>query len=94
MKRLSLFLLFHLFGRAFPLLLRLNSVPISVTVQFGGYFNQNGICTLADEGTYFWTSTEEDASRGFVRNLFSDAINLDKASVDKRFGLSVRCVQE
>lgn len=66
----------------------------SVTVEFGGYFNQSGICTLAGEGTYFWTSTEEDAARGFVRNLFSDANALEKASVDKKFGLSVRCVQE
>ena len=78
----------------FDALSAVDVADFSVTVQFGGYFNQNGICTLADEGTYFWTSTEEDASRGFVRNLFSDAINLDKASVDKRFGLSVRCVQE
>lgn len=66
----------------------------SVSVAFGGYFNQNGICALAGEGTYFWTATEEDASRGFVRNLFSDANALEKASVDKKFGLSVRCVQE
>lgn len=66
----------------------------AVTVVFGGYFNQNGICALAGEGTYFWTSSEEDASRGFVRNLFADANSLEKASVDKKFGLSVRCVQE
>ncbi len=66
----------------------------SVTVVFGGYFNQNGICALAGEGTYFWTASEEDASRGFVRNLFADANALEKASVDKKFGLSVRCVQE
>lgn len=66
----------------------------SVTVAFGGYFNQNGICTLMGEGTYFWTATEEDASRGFVRSLFSDANALDKASVDKKFGLSVRCVED
>ncbi len=66
----------------------------SVSVVFGGYFNQNGICALAGEGTYFWTASEEDASRGFVRNLFADANALEKASVDKKFGLSVRCVQE
>lgn len=66
----------------------------SVTVAFGGYFNQNGICALAGEGTYFWTASEEDASRGFVWNLFADANALEKASVDKKFGLSVRCVQE
>lgn len=70
------------------------TAEFAVTVRFGGYFNQSGICTLAEEGTYFWTSTEEDASRGFVRNLFSDANALEKASVDKKFGLSVRCVQE
>lgn len=78
----------------FDALSAVDVADFSVTVQFGGYFNQNGICTLVGEGTYFWTTNEEDASRGFVRNLFSDATNLDKASVDKRFGLSVRCVQE
>lgn len=78
----------------FDALSAVDVADFSVTVQFGGYFNQNGICALAGEGTYFWTTTEEDASRGFVRNLFSDATNLDKASVDKRFGLSVRCIQE
>jgi len=78
----------------FEALSAVDVADFSVTVKFGGYFNQNGICTLAGEGTYFWTTTEEDASRGFVRNLFSDAIAIDKASVDKRFGLSVRCVQE
>lgn len=71
-----------------------SQAAFAVTVRFGGYFNQSGICTLLGEGTYFWTSTEEDASRGFVRNLFSDAEALDKASVAKNFGLSVRCVQE
>lgn len=78
----------------FDTLSAVDVADFAVTVQFGGYFNQNGICTLVGEGTYFWTTNEEDASRGFVRNLFSDATNLDKASVDKRFGLSVRCVQE
>ncbi len=78
----------------FEALSAVDVADFSVTVQFGGYFNQNGICALAGEGTYFWTTTEEDGFRGFVRNLFSDATNLDKASVDKRFGLSVRCVQE
>lgn len=71
-----------------------DAADFSVSVAFGGYFNQNGICALAGEGTYFWTATEEDDSRGFVRNLFSDANALEKASVDKKFGLSVRCVQE
>lgn len=71
-----------------------SQAAFAVTVQFGGYFNQSGICTLLGEGTYFWTSTEEDSSRGFVRNLFSDAAALERASVAKNFGLSVRCVQK
>lgn len=78
----------------FELLSPESQAAFAVTVRFGGYFNQSGICTLAGEGTYFWTATEEDASRGFVRNLFSDAQAIEKASVDKKFGLSVRCVQE
>ena len=78
----------------FDALSPLDAADFAVTVEFGGYFNQNGICALAGEGTYFWTATEEDASRGYVRNLFSDATALDKASVDKRFGLSVRCVKD
>lgn len=78
----------------FELLSPESQAAFAVTVRFGGYFNQSGICTLAGEGTYFWTATEEDASRGFVRNLFSDAQAMEKASVDKKFGLSVRCVQE
>ena len=78
----------------FDALTPIDVAEFAVTIVFGGYFNQNGICALSGEGTYLWTATEEDASRGFVRNLFSDATALDKASVDKRYGLSVRCVQE
>lgn len=68
------------------------SDDFAFSVTFGGYFNQNKISAVMGEGAYFWTDAEEDAARAFARSTFSTDANVDKSSIDKRYGLSVRCV--
>lgn len=68
------------------------SDDFAFSAAFGGYFNQNKIFAVMGEGAYFWTDAEEDASRAFARSTFSTDANVDKSSIDKRYGLSVRCV--
>lgn len=70
------------------------AADFSVSTKFGGYFNQNGISTTVGEGAYFWSTNEDDATRGFARSFFAGESEFSKISVDKKFGLSVRCVQE
>jgi uncharacterized protein (TIGR02145 family) len=64
------------------------------SVTFGGYFNQNTIFTTVGEGAYFWTELQDDEARSFARSLLSDGESVDRISVNKTFGLSVRCVRD
>ncbi len=69
------------------------SDDFAFSATFGGYFNQNRIFTIVGEGAYFWTEVKDDDKRSFAKSMFSDGESVDRISVDKNFGLSVRCVQ-
>lgn len=47
---------------------------------------------LGDFG-YWWTSTAYDDLQGFGRNMFSDLHRLGVVHLDKRQGLSIRCIK-
>lgn len=42
----------------------------------------------------FWTSTEEDPNNGWYRWLFQSQSGVSRSSLSKRYGMSVRCVQD
>lgn len=43
---------------------------------------------------FWWSSTESSGSNAWYRGLFNDNVYVDLFNLDKRFGISVRCVRD
>ena len=60
----------------------------------GGYrFGATGEFNLMTTITYWWTSTEHDADRGWYRRLDSSSNSVYRASTSKKGGKYIRCVK-
>lgn len=60
----------------------------------GGYrFGGTGAFYWVTTITYWWTSTEDDADRGWYRRLDSSATGVYRASTSKKGGKYIRCVK-
>ena len=60
----------------------------------GGYRFSNGDFKLIDEGGCFWIYEESDKSNAKYSFLFYNNNFLSKGSLDKKSGLSVRCIKD
>ncbi|MFH0734556.1 MAG: FISUMP domain-containing protein [bacterium] len=58
---------------------------------FAGYRSNDGYFSFLGEGTYFWSSTENDAPHAYYLALGESGVSL--YDVDKEDGFSVRCLQ-
>ena len=60
----------------------------------GGYrFGGTGAFYWVTTITYWWTSTEDDADRGWYRRLDSSSTGIYRASTSKKGGKYIRCLQ-
>ena len=60
----------------------------------GGYrYGADGEFFLLTTITYWWTSTQHDADRGWYRRLDSSATGVYRASTSKKGGKYIRCVK-
>jgi uncharacterized protein (TIGR02145 family) len=61
----------------------------------GGYrYGVTGAFYLLTSITYWWTSTEHDADRGWYRRLDSSRSDIYKASTSKKGGKYIRCLKD
>lgn len=59
-----------------------------------GLRTQNGLYGNLGSCTYFWSSTEFDSTKGFVRALYSNYYLVSRTLPDKKYGCSVRCIKD
>jgi uncharacterized protein (TIGR02145 family) len=62
------------------------------TTLSGGLRNNLGFINLG-YFSYFWSASEDGASLGWTRNLIFDNDGVGRYNANKRFSLSVRCLQ-
>jgi len=65
----------------------------SFTALAGGYRFTSGSFSYLTFFGYWWTSTEADANTAWRRLLFNNRESINRVNYDKRYGFSVRCVQ-
>ena len=63
------------------------------TALAGGYRFTSGSFSYLSFFGYWWTSTEADATTAWRRLLFNNRDSINRMNYDKRYGFSVRCVQ-
>ena len=61
--------------------------------QAGGYRFTSGSFSYLTFFGYWWTATEADATTAWRRLLFNNRESINRMNYDKRYGFSVRCVQ-
>jgi len=59
----------------------------------GGYRFTSGSFSYLTFFGYWWTATEADANTAWRRLLFNNRESINRMNYDKRYGFSVRCVQ-
>ena len=59
-----------------------------------GYRYDNGLNTNSGSSAGFWTSTESDATNAWSRSINYDNAQISRISLNKKFGLSVRCLKD
>ncbi len=59
-----------------------------------GYRYDNGLNTNSGSSAGFWTNTESDATVAWSRSLNYDNAQISRTSLNKKFGLSVRCLKD
>ncbi len=59
----------------------------------GGYRFTSGSFSYLSFFGYWWTATEADATTAWRRLLFNNRESINRMNYDKRYGFSVRCVQ-
>jgi uncharacterized protein (TIGR02145 family) len=60
----------------------------------GGSRTWNGSFDRMGTYGYYWTATEQQGSFAWLRNLFHNAANFGRGSINKHNGFSVRCVKD
>jgi uncharacterized protein (TIGR02145 family) len=60
----------------------------------GGYRNITGGFSYLGSYGYWWSSTEEDATNGWVRSLFVQSGQISRTAFLKMNGASVRCIKD
>ena len=65
-----------------------SAYPGGYRLNYYGYFNGMGT------NTYFWSALEINTTSAWTRKLYYDNDNIFRSSSDKRYGFSVRCVQD
>lgn len=63
------------------------------TALAGGYRFTSGSFSYLSFFGYWWTATEADANTAWRRLLFNNRESINRMNYDKRYGFSVRCVQ-
>ncbi len=63
------------------------------TALAGGYRFTSGSFSYLTFFGYWWTATEADANTAWRRLLFNNRESINRMNYDKRYGFSVRCVQ-
>jgi uncharacterized protein (TIGR02145 family) len=63
------------------------ALPSGVRISFGSFFELGS-------NAYFWSSTEDDGSFAWSRNLKNENINVSRYNNDKTNGNSVRCIKD
>ncbi len=61
--------------------------------QAGGYRFTSGSFSYLTFFGYWWTATEADVNTAWRRLLFNNRESINRMNYDKRYGFSVRCVQ-
>ncbi len=59
----------------------------------GGYRFTSGTFSYLNFFGYWWTATESDANNAWRRLLFNSRESVNRMNYDKRYGFSVRCVE-
>jgi uncharacterized protein (TIGR02145 family) len=59
-----------------------------------GYRDMNGSFFLIQNEAYFWSSTESEAVKSWVRTLNGGTPSISRLGVLKSRGLSVRCIKD
>ncbi len=60
-----------------------------------GYHHINGTYSIYfHDYTYMWSSDEDGGTNAWRRNLAYSTAQISRASIDKAFGFSVRCIQD
>ncbi|MCX7725544.1 MAG: fibrobacter succinogenes major paralogous domain-containing protein, partial [Chitinispirillaceae bacterium] len=62
--------------------------------QGGGYRSNTGSFTGQNTYGYWWTNSESDGTNAYIRILSNSSSGLDKNSIQKRYGCSVRLVRD
>jgi uncharacterized protein (TIGR02145 family) len=60
----------------------------------GGYRSLSGPFFLILNETYWWTSTESEEGKSWTRHLSTGGTSIDRVSVLKSWGVSVRCLMD
>ena len=61
----------------------------------GGYRqSSDGSCLSKGYTGFFWSSSDESNNAAWWRDLFYHSTNVDRRSLNKNFGFSVRCVRD
>jgi uncharacterized protein (TIGR02145 family) len=63
-----------------------NALPGGMALANSSFFNK-------ESGGYFWTAAENGRSFAWYRYMYFSYTNVFKMNADKRYGLSVRCIQ-
>jgi len=70
-----------------------NSTGFSALPGGKRYGSDGSFNTLGYDG-YWWSSTENDGSNAWDRNLHCSNANVDRSNTNKRHGFSVRCLRD
>ena len=70
-----------------------NSTGFSALPGGNRSFSDGSFNTLGYDG-YWWSSTENDGSNAWDRNLHCSNANVDRSNTNKRHGFSVRCLRD
>lgn len=67
---------------------------VAFSARPGGSRIWNGNFDNMNTHAYFWTSSEQQGNFAWLRNMFHNAHNLGRGSINKYHGLSIRCIKE
>lgn len=59
-----------------------------------GFRNNIGNSYFITYDGYFWTANEDNVAQAWNRYLFNMRADINRYSIDKRFGYSVRCIKD
>lgn len=60
----------------------------------GGYRASEGSYFLLENEARFWTSTESETANAWARTITATSTSVTRAGMDKKWGLSVRCIKD